>query len=78
MKKVTLVNIVSNIILQIVTILSGFVIPKLILEYFGSNVNGLVSSLNQFLSYINLLEGGITGVVAANMYKPLKKMIWVN
>lgn len=71
MKRVTLVNIVSNIILQVVTIISGFIIPKLILLYFGSNVNGLVSSLNQFLGYISLLEGGITGVVSANFYKPL-------
>ena len=31
----------------------------------------LVSSLNQFLSYISLVEGGITGVVMANLYKPI-------
>ena len=71
MKRVTLVNIISNVVLQVVTIISGFIIPKLILLYFGSNVNGLVSSLNQFLGYISLLEGGITGVVSANFYKPL-------
>lgn len=69
--KVTLLNIITSVILQIVTILSGFIIPKIILNYFGSNVNGLVSSLNQFLNYICLLEGGITSVIAANLYKPL-------
>ena len=45
--------------------------PKIILSYFGSEVNGLVSSLNQFLAYITLVEGGITGVILANLYKPL-------
>ena len=37
---------------------------------FDSDVNGLVSSLNQFLSYVSLIEGGLTGVVSANLYKP--------
>lgn len=69
--KVTLLNMISSFILQICTILSGFIVPKIILLYFGSDVNGLISSLNQFLNYIALLEGGVTGVVAANIYKPL-------
>ena len=46
--KVTLLNMVSGLVLQIFTIISGFIIPRIILEYFGSEVNGLVSSLNQF------------------------------
>ena len=69
--KVTLVNMISSLALQICTIISGFIIPKIILSYFGSDTNGLISSLNQFLSYISLLVGGVTGVVAANLYKPL-------
>ena len=68
---VTLLNTFSNLILQFLTLLSGFIIPKIILSNFGSEVNGLVSSLNQFLNYIGLIEGGITGVVMANLYKPL-------
>lgn len=68
---ITLLNSVSSLVLQLLTIISGFIIPKLILGTFGSEVNGLVSSLNQFLSYINLLEGGVTGVVTASLYKPI-------
>ena len=55
--KITLLNIFSNIILQITNIITWFVIPKIILNYFGSNVNGLVSSITQFLGYISLVEG---------------------
>ena len=69
--KVTLLNMISGLLLQLCTLINGFVIPKIILSYFGSEVNGLVSSLNQFLSYITLVEGGITGVIVANLYKPL-------
>ena len=61
----------SGLVLQFFTLLSGFILPKIILTYFGSEVNGLVSSLNQFLSYITLVEGGITGVIVANLYKPI-------
>lgn len=69
--KITLINMLSSFALQIVTIISGLIVPKLILSTFGSEVNGLVSSLNQFLSYITLLEGGITSIVMTNLYKPL-------
>ena len=64
-------NILSALLLQLCTIASGFVIPKIILSYFGSEVNGLISSVNQFLNYVQLLEGGLSGVVMAALYKAL-------
>lgn len=69
--KITLLNIISNLFLQIVNVISWFIIPKLVLNYFGSEVNGLVSSITQFLSYVALIDGGISGVVVASLYKPL-------
>ena len=70
-KNVTLINAVSSFALQIATIISGFIIPKLILMTFGSEVNGLIASFNQFFGYITLVEGGLTSVVMAKLYKPL-------
>lgn len=64
-------NIIASLILQVVTVLNGFIVPRLILSYFGSDVNGLVSSISQFLNYITLLEGGVSGVIMASLYKPL-------
>ena len=55
--KATLLNMISGMVLQFFTLVSGFILPKIILTCFGSEVNGLVSSLNQFLSYITLVEG---------------------
>lgn len=66
-----MLNMLSGLLLQFFTLISGFILPKIVLAYFGSEVNGLVSSLNQFLSYITLVEGGITGVIVANLYKPI-------
>lgn len=72
-KKITLINTISSIILQFVTIISGFIIPRLLLETFGSEVNGLVSSLTQFLKYMDLFEGGLSSVILACLYKPLNE-----
>ena len=69
--RITLLNVVSSLLLQIISIISGFIVPRIILSCFGSSINGLVASIGQFLSYIALIEGGITGVIAANLYKPL-------
>lgn len=64
-------NVITSLMYQIVTILYGLIIPRIILTSFGSEVNGLVSSLSQFLNYISLLEGGLTGVIMAALYRPL-------
>ena len=61
----------SSLMLQFVMMLCGFITPKIILTYFGSDTNGLISSINQFLNYVQLLEGGVSGVIRAALYKPL-------
>lgn len=65
-------NFVSAIVVQIASLLQGLVLPRLIIDSFGSNVNGLVSSITQFLSFITLLEGGLGAVVLAELYKPIE------
>ena len=49
-------NIIASLFQQIITIVCGLILPKAIIMSFGSNVNGLISSMTQFLSYIALLE----------------------
>lgn len=69
--KRTKINIATALLLQITTIIHGFILPRLILRYFGSEVNGLVTSIAQFQNYIQLFEGGIGAVIMASLYKPL-------
>ena len=71
--KKAIINIISSLALQVVTLICGFIVPKLIITKFGSNVNGLVSSITQFLAYITLLESGFGPVVKATLYKPIAK-----
>lgn len=39
--------------------------------FYGSAVNGLVSSITQFLGFISLAECGVGAVVQSALYKPL-------
>ena len=71
--KKAIYNIIASLALEIVTLICGFIVPKLIIQKFGSNVNGLVSSITQFLAYITLLEAGFGPVVRAALYKPIAK-----
>lgn len=66
-------NIITSLILQVVTVIFGFIIPKMIIENYGSNVNGLISSITQFLAYITLLESGIGPVIKSQLYKPISQ-----
>ena len=69
--KKAIYNIVTNLVLQIVTIIYGFIVPKIIISNFGSNVNGLIASITQFLAYIALLESGFGPVIKSILYKPI-------
>lgn len=64
-------NTVTSLTFEILTILSGMIIPRYMLIYYGSSINGLVSSITQFLGFISLCEVGMGAVVPANLYKPL-------
>lgn len=65
-------NLISAICYQIVTIISGLILPRLLISTFGSDVNGLVSSITQFLSFISLFEGGVGAAVLAELYLPIE------
>jgi O-antigen/teichoic acid export membrane protein len=64
-------NTLASFSFQICTIICGFIIPCLILQSFGSEVNGLVNSITQFLGIISFLELGVGAVVQFSLYKPL-------
>jgi len=70
-KKRLIWNTISSLGLQIVILVCGFILPRLILHYFGSEVNGLVNSIAQFLGVISLMEFGMGAVMQSSLYEPL-------
>lgn len=70
-KKKLLLNTGSAMMYQLTTMVCGFILPKVIIPYFGSAANGLIDSITQFLSFITLCDMGVGAVVQATLYKPL-------
>lgn len=64
-------NSFSTATLQVFIMLAGFITPRIILEAYGSEINGLVSSILQFISYFTLVEAGLSGAAVYALYKPL-------
>lgn len=64
-------NSASTALLQIITMLVGFFIPRVMIGVYGSEINGLISSIMQFIAYFNLVEAGISGAAVWALYKPL-------
>lgn len=70
-KKKLRLNIITSLLVQVLNIVVAFILPRIILSYFGSEVNGLVNSITQFLSIIAFLEMGMGAVVQSAFYKPI-------
>lgn len=66
-------NIVTSAMLEIITMISGLILPRFILQYFGSSYNGIVSSSTQFLGMIQILTLGVTASTRVALYKTLSK-----
>ncbi len=61
----------TTAIYQFFLMLSGFIIPRLMLTAYGSELNGLVSSISQLISYLTLIEAGLSASIIYALYKPL-------
>ncbi len=64
-------NTATSLGYRVITIICNFILPRIILSAYGSNVNGLVNSIAQFLHIIGFLELGVGSVVQSALYKPL-------
>lgn len=66
-------NMLANLILQVCVAVSGIILPRFFIEEYGSTINGMVSSITQFLSYIGLVEAGVGSASIVALYTTLAK-----
>lgn len=64
-------NTISTALFQFILLISGVILSKLMLIYYGSEINGLVSSITQFIAYLSLIEAGLSAATVYSLYKPL-------
>lgn len=67
---------ISTAIYQATIILTGFIVPRIIISQYGSDANGLVNSLTQFINYFSVVEAGISGAAVVMLYRPLARGDW--
>jgi O-antigen/teichoic acid export membrane protein len=78
MKKDTslLKNSLLSITMQVTIMIFGLIMPKILLEQFGSQMNGLVASINQVCGYLTLLESGLGIAATQALFKPVAEHDW--
>lgn len=69
-------NSLSAAIYQIIIMIVGFITPKVMLDVYGSELNGLITSISQFINYFSLVEAGLSGAAIYALYKPLANKNW--
>ena len=69
--KKSVLNIVTGILGQVITIAIGILLPRLFITSYGSETNGFLSSINTLVSYLALLEAGVGTATVQALYGPI-------
>ncbi len=69
--KKAFLNFISGLLLQFVTAFVALILPRLYIQVYGSEINGLVTSIRQFLSYLTIVEAGVGAASIAALYLPI-------
>lgn len=64
-------NLIYSVAGQAVTIVIGLLLPRFFIVGYGSEVNGLLNSVNQIFAYFVLLEAGIGAASLQALYRPV-------
>lgn len=65
-------NLLCSLCSQAIIILLGLIVPRITLVGYGSEINGLLNSVTQFVVYLTLFESGIQSVALQSLYRPVK------
>ena len=64
-------NLLFYLIYEVVVFAFNIIFPRLIILGYGSEINGLTSTISRILSLINLIQAGAVGAAIFQMYKPV-------
>lgn len=67
----SILNITTGVFGQVITIGIGIFLPRLFIGSYGSETNGFLSSINNMIVYLSLLEAGIGGATVQALYGPI-------
>lgn len=64
-------NLIVGVLGQVAAVVLGMIVPKLVLTNYGSEVNGLLSSVTNIYAYIAIVESGIAAASCQALYDPI-------
>ena len=64
-------NYITSILSYATVIIIGLIVPRYFTLTYGSEINGLIGSVNQFVEYLGLFEAGIGVLSLQALYRPL-------
>ena len=68
-----LYNVSASLIYKVLTCSIGLIIPRIFVMSYGSELNGLQSSVTQIFGYIALIEAGVGASALQSMFAPAAK-----
>jgi len=68
--------VASSAWIQIVIVICGFILVPLIIKEYGSEVNGLVNTIRQLITYFSVVSLGLGAASQVALYKPLSDKNW--
>lgn len=69
-KKATMLTLLVSVFNSLLVAVFNLVYNNLIMRNYGSDVNGLISTLTQFVSLFAIIEGGFTTAAVVSVYEP--------
>ena len=64
-------NLIMGIAGQLIGLLLGIILPKLVITSYGSEINGLLASVTNIYAYIAIVEAGVAAASCQALYKPI-------
>lgn len=72
-QKASVLTLISSIINSLLAVVFGLIYNNYVIIIYGSNANGLISALAQFVAFFSIIEGGFTTAAVVAVYNPLVK-----
>lgn len=69
-------NLISSFAGKLISMAFAIVLPRLYIVGYGSEVNGLLSSVDQLLIYLSLFEAGVATASLQALYGPVARGDW--
>lgn len=72
-KRNAFANLIVSVVSNVVILILGLIIPRVLLTHYGSDTNGTINTISQIFAYVALIEAGIRQAAMNMLYKPIKE-----